>query len=81
MRESHLSEQLNRHEVEVESEFRRHTEVREEKTRELRTLLESHISLRDQTTDRFQLVFNSEISKLHNRLQSEIEVHQSIRML
>ena len=74
MRESHLSEQLNQHEVEVDSEFRRQAEVREDKTRALRTLLETHISLRDQTTDRFQLLFNSEISKLHNQLQSEIEV-------
>ena len=74
MRESHLAEQLNKHEVEVDSEFRRQAELREEKTGALRSLLEAHVSLRDEATDRFQLLFNSEISKVHNHLQSEIEV-------
>lgn len=74
MREGHLSDQLTQHETQVDAEFKRQAESREEKFRVLRDMLESHITLRDQTTERFQFLFNHEISKLHNQLQTEIEV-------
>jgi hypothetical protein len=49
-------------------------EVREERARYLRELLEANIELRDTAAERLQIFIEHEVADLHNRLRVEREV-------